>query len=184
MLKVKIVLAGSADTGKTSFIQRYFGDYTGTEKVVGEKYREKDVTIKGETYKVELDETEGVEGGVTVSDVKKASNVLVLFSVDNRDSLSVAKGLLGLVERLKENECRILLVANKRDLQWKVTRQEVQEICVARSCEFKEVSCLNEEEVPTFVNELVKSCVDDMKKQIETEKAKGKRESKKSCAVC
>ncbi|XP_013363010.1 PREDICTED: ras and EF-hand domain-containing protein isoform X6 [Chinchilla lanigera] len=117
----KIVLAGDAAVGKTSFLMRlckneFRGDISAT---VGVDCKMKTLIVDGEETVLQLWDTAGLErfGIISKSYFRKASGVLLLYDVTCERSFLNVREWLTMIEDASTQVVPIMLVGNKSDLR-------------------------------------------------------------------
>ena len=117
----KVVIVGDSFVGKTNLLFRFINeDFAGDSKpTIGIEYYSKIIQAGSTQIKVQLWDTTGVERYCSVSKLyyRNAVGALVVFDVTSRESFDAAPRWLKEVRENSEEDLRVLLVGNKRDLR-------------------------------------------------------------------
>ena len=124
---VKFIIIGDTNVGKTSFLNRFcYGTYK--KKVpctVGLEYGQKVTKVVDKRVLIQLWDTAGQEKfrSLTPSFYRSAMAIILMFSVDNRDSFNSIAIWIKQIANYAAEDIPILLVGNKADL----TKKQVSE---------------------------------------------------------
>ena len=135
----KVVFAGDVHVGKTALISRYLWNTLNTEPTIAVNTFPIDVELDG-NRKVHMnvwDTAGGDDFRVIVPMYTREAVVAVLvFDVSCRATFANLEEWMKLVE----NECKVLIVANKSDLEADVRDTEIDEWCRKQKLEWYETS--------------------------------------------
>ncbi|XP_026684768.1 ras-related and estrogen-regulated growth inhibitor [Diaphorina citri] len=143
--KIKLVVMGASRVGKSAvtvryLTKRYIGEYSSSTDMI---YRH-NTTIDNTTTEVEiLDTCKCSSTGCLYDHIRWGEAFVIVYSVTDKTSFLEAQFLLGKVGEIKlPTYFSTLLLGNKRDLDHfrKICVDEGQELSLAYSCQFYEVS--------------------------------------------
>ena len=161
---VKIVLLGKNDVGKTTLIHKYI-----TDEFIKEHESTKEInysfitTIDDKNCDLNILDTPGGDTSPITKEtwIKFGNFFLLVYSIDDEESLDYIKNIYEEICNLKENEkFSILLVGNKIDLQEngrKVEKKDVESYSVNECLNFIEISAFDKD----GVNEVFTNVVHD-----------------------
>ena len=118
--KIKVILLGESGVGKSSIIMKYikdhFSDYT--TQTIGSTYMQKDIIRDNITYKLNIWDTSGQEKyhSVTKLFLKNANIVILVYSIDDKNSLKSIDYWYNEVCDMLGNKFILSIVGNKCDL--------------------------------------------------------------------
>jgi small GTP-binding protein len=145
----KLVLLGETQVGKTSLFNRIIdGEFKALEKpTIGCSHTSKEVQIPGKDASLELIiwDTAGQERfrGLSPMYYRSADMCLVVFDVSARKTFSGVGEWVSDVRKYALNECKIIIVANKRDLESiEVDSEEARRLAEDLGCMYTETSAL------------------------------------------
>lgn len=156
----KVVLAGSHQSGKTLFMMRWYDPecQVSTQPTIGADFRCKDVTVNGQSFKVQLWDTAGQEAyhSITAPYFRSCKGVFLLFDITDQSSFES----LGYWMDMIRNNCYdmpyVIIVANKCDLpHTEATRFKVTEYCKGKNLPLFFTSALTGENVENAANCMV-----------------------------
>ncbi|ANZ75963.1 BA75_02242T0 [Komagataella pastoris] len=159
MREYKIVVLGSGGVGKSCLtVQFVQGIYVETyDPTIEDSYR-KQIEIDDKVIDLEILDTAGVQQFTAMRElyIKSGKGFLLVYSVDDPNSLKELERIREQVLRIKDNSnMPIVLVGNKSDLveTRKLTPQDGIEKAANWNCSFYETSALNKSNVDNvFVN--------------------------------
>jgi len=147
--KFKIIILGNGEVGKTSILISYTDGYFSSNylSTIGLDERVKYININSKKVKIILLDTAGQERYHTVTSAfyKGADGIILVYSIDNRDSF---KGISRWLKDIKENvntEIDVVLVGNKCDMEDKreVPEDEGKDLAEKSELPFFETSAKN-----------------------------------------
>ena len=118
--KIKVILLGESGVGKTSIIFKYVKDHftERTTQTIGSTYMQKDIIRDNITYKLNIWDTSGQEKyhSVTKLFLKNANIVILVYSIDDKNSLKSIDYWYNEVCDMLGNKFILSIVGNKCDL--------------------------------------------------------------------
>ncbi len=121
MCRKTIVLLGASRTGKSSFLQRLLFDaFSETYASTMEDYFERCHFYNDHAFNLEFVDTGGPFEFPAMRDmnISRAHVAMVMYDVNNKDSMKVAATILSIISKLRgpENPLHCIFVGNKFDL--------------------------------------------------------------------
>ena len=118
--KIKVILLGESGVGKTSIIFKYVKDHftEPTTLTIVSTYMQKDIIRDNITYKLNIWDTSGQERyhSVTKLFIQKADIVILVYSIDDKQSLKNIDYWHNEVTDMLGNKFVLSIVGNKYDL--------------------------------------------------------------------
>ena len=154
-IRIKFVLIGDIKVGKTSIFNNYVNhkiikEYNPTIGIDENKIM---IEKNQKTFVLKIEDTSGNEKFLNEikSHYDTTNIILIVFDLTNKESfLSVNKWINHVLSaQNKNNNIKIVLIGNKRDLEVnrQVSKEEVNKLAEANSMKYYEISAFNEEEV-------------------------------------
>ena len=134
---INVVLLGAGGVGKTSLALQFVKcEFTETYVPTIEDEFEKNITVDGKCYKIEIVDTAGQEDFIDLRKryIKEACCIIFMYAVDDESSLNFIQELYDFVLDVKKVLPPSLLIGNKCDLlpdlppQSIVTKEHAEEI--------------------------------------------------------
>ncbi|MBN3297835.1 RASEF protein, partial [Amia calva] len=126
----KIVLAGDAAVGKSSFLLRLCkNEFRGnTSATLGVDFQMKTLVVDGEPTVLQLWDTAGQERfrSIAKSYFRRADGVLLLYDVTCERSFLNVREWVDMIEDASQGEIPIMLVGNKADLRKQATEEGIK----------------------------------------------------------
>jgi len=174
MKKLKFILVGESQVGKTSLINQYVnnefdGDYLMT---IGNDKMTKDIKINEEQLKLEIWDSIGHESLRSANKIfmKNTDIALIVYDITNRQSfLNLNEFYEELININKRDKMIIGIAANKSDLyeNAKVNKEEGEEYAKNINALFFESTATDHENVVNIFEELIKVYIENNKEVIE-----------------
>ena len=118
---VKIVVIGDSNVGKSNIVNRYTKDkFTEeTKSTIGVEFGTKKIEIDNVKIKAQIWDTAGQERYKSVTNVyyKSAKGAIVVFDITEPESFSNVDEWIKELKTKADEECVIILVGNKIDLE-------------------------------------------------------------------
>ena len=146
-----LCLIGNADVGKTSLLNR-FCDNNFKEKylnTIGVDFKIISLNYKGNNIKLHLWDTAGQERfkSIAVNYYRNVLGFYYVFDVSNRESFQALDKWISLANTHNKTSIVNMLVANKIDLERKVSREEALQFAQKNNLIYYETSAKNSENV-------------------------------------
>ena len=161
---VKIVLLGKNDVGKTTLIHKYItGEFIKEHENTKEINYSYNTTIDDKNCDLNILDTPGGDTSQITKEtwIKFGNCFLLVYSIDDEESLDYIKNIYEEICNLKENEkFSILIVGNKIDLQEngrKVPKKDIESYTVNECLNFIEISAFDKD----GVNEVFTNVIHD-----------------------
>ena len=179
MTSYKIAVVGAGGVGKSALtiqlIQNQF--VPAYDPTIEDSYK-KQVVIDKETCFLDILDTAGQEEFQAMRDqyMREREGFLIVFAVNNDESLEEISEFVGQIKRVKEGEeVRMVLVGNKCDLpEWTVDMARVRDIAHTYNCPFIKTSA----KTRTGVDDAFYTLVREVRKD---EKQRGDDNTKCGC---
>ena len=138
----KVIFIGDANTGKTSIINRIIDNpFNETYEVsIGIDFMSKNIRFRGQNIKIQIWDSAGQEKykGLIPSYVRNSSIVFIVYDISNRTSFDNVQNWINFVKNIEKT--KMILLANKIDLDREVETKEGQEIAEREGIKFFECS--------------------------------------------
>jgi Ras-related protein Rab-5C len=121
MENYKLVLLGDSSVGKSSlavnFISKQFYEFQ--EPTIGAAFLNKTITIENKTINIEIWDTAGQERYKSLAPMyyRGAEGAIIVYDITNKDSFNGAKKWFNEIKSNGSENCQIILVGNKIDLE-------------------------------------------------------------------
>ena len=168
--EIKIILLGNAGVGKTSIILRYYKNKFETNSVstIGSTFVIKELQRGNNTYKLNIWDTSGQEKyrSVTKLFVQGAKVIILVYSIDNKDSFNVLDFWYKSILEISEGEENIVLaiIGNKSDKfeDAVISEEEGKKYADGKKAIFKLVSAKDD---PKGISSLFDTLLDELIKK-------------------
>ena len=138
-IKLKILILGDSNVGKTSLLLNYADNYFPDSHVstIGIDYKIKPITIKGLEIKIQLWDTSGQERfrSITHTFLKDANGIAFVYDITNKKSFEGVKDWIKDAE-INGSGFEKILIGNKIDLEGK---REVSSDFLKKYCNKKKI---------------------------------------------
>ena len=192
-IKVKIMLIGDSNVGKTSIIKRYCKNIFSKSHIstVGIDLETKNIKIGKQIINLQLWDTAGQERYRVLSKnyYNNSDAFIIVYDITNSKSFeNVTNWIMQIKENASEN-VKIVLFGNKSDLEDQriINEEEGKKLAKENNINFYETSAENGENVDKAIIDLVKEVINDenfIKGSENTSQLSGdkfKKENKKKC---
>ena len=165
-IKLKFLILGDSDVGKTSLLLKYIDNYFPESHLatIGVEFKTKDVECKGYKIHLQLWDTAGQERfrSITKSYFRNANGVIFVYDITNKNTFKNLKDWVRDSEANDSGFKRIIL-GNKFDLQNKrqVNFQEAKEWADKKQIEIMEVSAKLGTNVNKAIMRLAEICLEN-----------------------
>ncbi|CDR97153.1 Ras family protein, putative [Babesia bigemina] len=166
--RIKIVLLGEQNTGKTSIVTRFVYDHfvPAYAATIGIDFLSKVVTVNGKTMRLQLWDTAGQERFRTLmpSYIRDSSAAIVVYDITSRESFDKVGDWIKDIKELRGDKAVIVLVGNKTDLldKRKVSYDEGEEQAKKFGCLFCETSAKNGDNINDLFNPIATELLKNM----------------------
>ena len=192
-IKVKIMLIGDSNVGKTSIIKRYCKNIFSKSHIstVGIDLETKNIKIGKQIINLQLWDTAGQERyrGLSKNYYNNSDAFIIVYDITNSKSFeNVTNWIMQIKENASEN-VKIVLFGNKSDLEDQriINEEEGKKFAKDNNINFYETSAENGANVEKAIIDLVKEVINDenfTKGSENTSQLSGdkfKKENKKKC---
>jgi Ras-related protein Rab-11A len=121
---IKISIVGNSNVGKTNIINRFTRNEfnLNTQSTIGVDFANKIINCKNKVIKTQIWVTAGQERYMSISNTffRKTQGIIIVYDITDRKSFENIDKWIELINKsININECKILLVGNKSDLEYK-----------------------------------------------------------------
>ena len=179
--KIKILLSGDSNVGKTNFLSKYAGinssDLDSKLNSLGEVHIDKEIKVESKYINIQIWDTKGQERFSSSLEKylkKDFEGVILFYDITNKESFEHLKtNYLTIVEEyMKEysKDIKLIIVGNNKDLEDKrnVTREEVMKFCGYKNINEFEVSSYSDTNISKYIGKLI---MDIIKSKNKSEKS-------------
>ena len=168
--KFKIIIIGSAFTGKTSLLNRYIKNMFNNEYNVtlGADIQYQKIKIGDKSISLQLWDTAGTERFQSIQKMYylKSYAALIVFDVGNRSSFDSVLSWMDHYKQFKDKNLKeiIYLIGNKIDIEKReVSKEEAQEFSRIYNLKYYEASAKNGDNIELIFNDLAQELVNTYK---------------------
>lgn len=197
-IKIKIMLLGESQIGKTSLIQRYVKNNFNLSYIttVGIDFQLKQIKMNNKSIKLQIWDTAGQERfkNITKSYFHSSDGFIVGYDITSRLSFTNVSTWLKEINENAPEEIQKILIGNKCDLnEREVTTEEGKKLAEENGMKFFETSAKNDINVKETFEAITKDILDVQYKEEgdgnrnslvidrKTEKKKDEEKEKKGC---
>ena len=164
-IKIKIMLLGESQIGKTSFIQRYVKNNFNLSYIttVGIDFQLKQIKMNNKSIKLQIWDTAGQERfkNITKSYFHSSDGFIVGYDITSRLSCTNVSTWLNEINDNAPEEIQKILIGNKCDLnEREVTTEEGQKLAEENGMKFFETSAKNDINVKETFESITKDILD------------------------
>ena len=164
-IKIKIMLLGESQIGKTSFIQRYVKNNFNLSYIttVGIDFQIKQIKMNNKSIKLQIWDTAGQERfkNITKSYFHSSDGFIVGYDITSRLSFTNVSTWLKEINDNAPEEIQKILIGNKCDLnEREVTKEEGQKLAEENGMKFFETSAKNDINVKETFETITKDILD------------------------
>ena len=172
--KIVLMLLGSSSVGKTSFIIRY------TENIFQElrlstfgiDFMTKIIVFKGKQYKLIFYDTSGQEKykSMAVNMIKNSDCILMMYDITDKKSYDSINEWMKSVKEAKGDDCPMILLGNKMDLEdeREITEEEGINLANEFGIEFFETSNKNNINIKEAIDSILNTLIEKREKDSDT----------------
>lgn len=160
LLKLKILLIGDSNVGKTSILLHYVDNVFPDEHIatIGLEYKEKTLIYRTFKIKLQVWDTAGEERfrAISKSIFRGTHGVIFVYDITNKESFSNVKNWRKEIENVEQN-LQGEIIGNKIDLddERKVNKNSLQELGEKYNMPYMEVSAKTGENIKAAFDKLV-----------------------------
>lgn len=191
--KIKMMILGETQVGKTALITRYTKNTFGGEYLttVGIDFQYKNLNINNKNIKVEIWDTAGQERfrNIAKNYFQSSDGFLLVYDISSKDSFDKLDFWKDQIKSNAPENAKLIIVGNKCDLEGnrQVKKEEGQHFADSNKVPFYETSAKTSMNVKTVFELLAKIIVNDEKTVVNKKRAsqvlkkKKTEKQKKSC---
>lgn len=159
-IRLKIILIGDANVGKTSILFNYTGHHFSEsyKSTIGVEYKEKKLKVNKHKVVLDIWDTSGQERfhSITKNYFRNANGILFVYDISDQKSFDSIKNWIIDSEKF-DTECQKILVGNKCDLEENrvVTKDEMENFARLKKMESIEVSVKKNININLAFNSLI-----------------------------
>ena len=165
--RLKLLLVGAQDAGKTCFLARLVNDEfdQSYRSTIGIDFKIYHTDVDGEPFKLQLWDTAGNERfkAVTVAYYPGAQGIVLLYDVTSQESFDAIPSYIKAVRKHGQAGVPFVLVGTKADGERAVSTEAGQALAAEHGVPFAEVSAKSGEGVREIVAEMVREAVKRLK---------------------
>ncbi|OHT13927.1 GTP-binding protein ypt5 [Tritrichomonas foetus] len=157
----KVILVGDTSVGKTSIIMRFQHDVFNPNhlETVGASFITKQVDVLGSPANLNIWDTAGQEKyrSLVPMYTRNASTAVIVFDLTNPQSLTILQSWHQQVKEEAPENCKIVFVGNKLDLQATVDRDSIGKYAADQGVDVFYVSALSGQGINELFEYITKS---------------------------
>lgn len=163
--RVKVVLLGASNVGKTCLVHRWISGVFSTNQTntIGSAYFSQIFDYEGNAYDINIWDTAGQEQFHSLTPVycQGSSAGLIVFDILNRNSFNEIQSYIDLIKNVPK--ATYMIVGNKIDMKEKraVSYEEAAEFAKKRSVTYLEVSAVTGQHVDEMFTEFCLQAVEN-----------------------
>ncbi|KAM4014438.1 ras-related and estrogen-regulated growth inhibitor-like protein [Anomaloglossus baeobatrachus] len=147
--EANILVLGAEGVGKSALTvrfltRRFIGEYVGTESIYSHHLRLDGREVSFSIWDSVCPQRPSLQSCVSEEQLRWADGFILVYSICDRDSLSVVRQQLQRIRQLKKRHrsAPVIIVGNKRDLQHRrqISSEEGRLLAMATDCDFFEIS--------------------------------------------
>lgn len=167
----KIIIIGNSGTGKSAILNRY-SDNTFDERhcsTIGVDFKIKSVTIDNTKIKLQIWDTAGQERFKTITSAyyRGANGIFLVYDVSDIESFVNLEKWVEDVRKYAAPNPKIFVVANKIDLQRRITEKQGKKFAESINAEYVEISAKDNLNVELSFNLIAESLLKNYTKKYE-----------------
>jgi small GTP-binding protein len=152
---LKIFVYGDPGVGKTSLINYFLYQKRDRNSNFIELFIQKEITMENKKYIVQLCDFSGQQKYPSIIDIffRKTDGCICIFDVTDKNSFIT---IVDFLEKYYEEEHKIVIVANKIDLEWKISFSDIIRLSRNYNRKVFFTNCLNGENVSEVFYSLIR----------------------------
>lgn len=198
VIKIKVMLLGESQIGKTSIIQRYVKNNFNLSYIttVGVDFQLKTLHLNNKTVKLQIWDTAGQERfkNITKNYFQSSDGFIIGYDITSRSSFINVSTWLNEIREYAPEEIQKILIGNKCDLsEREVSTEEGKKLAEENGMKFYETSAKNDINVKEVFESITQDIIESREKNNgeknrnsividrESEKQKNEKEKSKKC---
>ena len=187
----KYIIIGDSGVGKSCFMLQFTDRRFKSQHdlTIGVEFGARSVNLEGKTLKLQMWDTAGQEkyrNSLTRDIFHRLHGAFLVYDVSNKESFEKITHWMELIKREASENTSVILVANKIDLDFEVTREEGKELAQEFCVPFVETSAKTQENIDFALELLLKTTVEKNPELTRQESSRSirlseKTEPKKKC---
>ena len=190
---INIIALGNCSVGKTCFIYKYVHnefrcDFKNT---LGVNFMSKSIQLpSGQNITIRFEDTSGQERYRSLASnfIKNADGILLMYDITDMETFKAISRWIKSIKEIKGNDCPIILIGNKCDLEdkRKIAKEDGEKQAKDNGFLFFETSCKDNINIQETINAIVNKVtegriqIENNKRQsIKLEKKKLKKQKRK-----
>ena len=193
--RIRIMLIGNSNVGKTSIAKRYCKNQFNQNYIstVGIDFVTKYIKVGQKTINLQIWDTAGQERYKVIAKnyYNKSDGFIVVYDITNKATFKDISGWISQIKELASHDNKYIIVGNKYDLEEKrkVTKLEGENLSKKYNCQFFEVSAQSGKNIDKCFLYLAQNILQDVNYSDPSRKAseldhhsfKGNNKKKKCC---
>jgi len=193
--RIRIMLIGNSNVGKTSIAKRYCKNQFNQNYIstVGIDFVTKYIKVGEKTINLQIWDTAGQERYKVIGKnyYNKSDGFIVVYDITNKATFNDISGWISQIKELASHDNKYIIVGNKYDLEEKrkVTKLEGENLSKKYNCQFFEVSAQSGKNIDKCFLYLAQNILQDVNYSDPSRKAseldnhsfKGNNKKKKCC---
>ncbi len=166
--RIRIMLLGDSNVGKTSILKRYCKNQFSESYIssVGIDFETKYIKVDEKTINLQIWDTAGQERYKVISKnyYNKSDGFIIVYDITNKSSFDSIVNWVEDIKELASNDNKNIILGNKCDLESerKINKEEGDNLAKKYNCQFFEVSAQNGKNIDKSFLCLVQSILKDV----------------------
>jgi small GTP-binding protein len=165
----KFIIVGDASVGKSSIISRFHKSTfnSGQDATIGATFCNHMLNVASTEAKLQIWDTSGQElyRSITRSYYRDSSCAIVVCDLTKPATFDSITDWIKDIKRLGPENCKIIIVGNKVDLERKVSEDDLRELSERMDCPFFETSAMTGEHIREVFEDAALMCFADAGEQ-------------------
>lgn len=183
VVSLKLVIAGNAETGKTSYLGKWKGVGGAVEPrptIATELIVHQATSESGRKYTIQIWDTAGQEAyhSITAPYFRNAHGVIIMFDVTNVDSFKALDYWVNMVQENTRIQPVIVIMGNKNDLPSEIPEHSILQYCDKLNFNYFAVSAKTGERIKESIEFVTSRIIDEYEKA-----TKAREELAASCDI-
>ena len=166
--RIRIMLLGDSNVGKTSILKRYCKNQFSESYIssVGIDFETKYIKVDEKTINLQIWDTAGQERYKVISKnyYNKSDGFIIVYDITNKSSFDSIVNWVEDIKELASNDNKNIILGNKCDLESerKINKEEGDNLAKKYNCQFFEVSAQNGKNIDKIFLCLVQNILQDV----------------------